>query len=360
MIASLASDLGGWTHHINPVIFSLFGLAIRWYGLAYIAGIFMGWWLLRRLARRGLVLIPAHRAEDVALIGAVGIIVGGRLGYCLFYEPSLFWTWEPHLPFWGVLMITNGGMSSHGGMIGITIAAWRISRGFRTDDGRIEGRCPFLHVGDVIAALSPFGLFFGRIANFINGELLGRIVAMPGQPAPWWAVRYPQELLTGHAPPLDPAQQMQLRRLIEANRLSPDQSDIEVIESIIARIQHGAQSLQAQLEPLLAARHPSQLYQAFAEGIVLGLILWWIWRKPRLPGVVGCWFLIVYGVLRVITEIWRLPDDNLSVQRIAGLSRGQWLSVLMVVAGVILLSVIVRRGGHKLGGWAARTTGSAA
>lgn len=352
MITTLASDLGGWTHDINPIIFTIFGLAIRWYGLAYIAGIFAGWWLLRSLARRGLVLIPASRAEDVALIGAIGIIVGGRLGYCLFYEPSLFWTFESHVPFWGVLMINRGGMSSHGGMIGIILAAWRISRGFKNDNAEIEGRSSFLHVADVIAALSPFGLFFGRLANFINGELLGKIVAMPGERAPWWAVRYPQELLTGHAPQLTLDQQIQLSHLIESNRLTPHESDTVALDRLIARIQHGAHDLQAQLEPLLAARHPSQLYQALAEGIVLGLVLWWVWRKPRLPGVVGCWFLIVYGALRVVTEIWRLPDDNLAVQRIAGLSRGQWLSVLMVLAGATILIFILRKGGEKLGGWA--------
>lgn len=350
---TLASDLGGWTHDLNPIIFTVFGLSIRWYGLSYLAGIFVGWLLLRRLARKGLVLIPSHRAEDFVLIMAFGIIIGGRLGYCLFYEPGLFWTFEPSLPFWGVLMITRGGMASHGGIIGVILAAWRISRGFGSVDGHVEGRVPFLHVGDIVAALAPFGLFFGRLANFINGELLGKIVAMPGQPAPWWAVRYPQELLTGHAPELALDQHIRLTHLIDANRL-PGEGDAAAVERMIARIQHGAPDLKAQLEPLLAARHPSQLYQAFAEGIVLGLVLWWIWRRPRVPGVVGCWFLITYGVLRVLTEFWRLPDDNLAVQRLAGLSRGQWLSVLMVLAGVAVLLWVRKLGGAKVGGWMAQ------
>ncbi|MCL4222651.1 MAG: prolipoprotein diacylglyceryl transferase [Phycisphaerales bacterium] len=349
-ILTLASDLGGWTHDLNPIIFTVFGLSVRWYGLSYLAGIFVGYLLLRRLARRGLVLIPAHRAEDFVLIMAFGIILGGRLGYCLFYEPDLLWTFEPSFPFWGVLMITRGGMASHGGMIGVILAAWRISRGFRTSDGAIEGRVPFRHVADVVAALSPFGLFFGRLANFINGELLGKIVAMPGQKAPWWAVRFPQELLTGHAPELSLDQHIRLTHLIEANRL-PNEPDAAAVERMIARLQHGAPDLQSQLEPLLAARHPSQLYQAAAEGLVLGLVLWWIWRKPRTPGVVGCWFLITYGVLRVATEFWRLPDDNLAMPRLAGLSRGQWLSVLMVLAGVGVLAWVKKVGGEKAGGW---------
>ncbi|KAA0212574.1 MAG: prolipoprotein diacylglyceryl transferase [Leptolyngbya sp. PLA3] len=349
-LLTLASDLGGWTHDLNPIIFTVFGLSVRWYGLSYLAGIFVGYLLLRRLARRNLVLIPAHRAEDFVLIMAFGIIIGGRLGYCLFYEPDLLWTFDSSFPFWGVLMIARGGMASHGGMIGVILAAWRISRGFRTNDGSIEGRTSFRHVADVVAALAPFGLFFGRLANFVNGELLGKIVALPGHPAPWWAVRYPQELLTGHAPELSLDQTMRLTHLIDANRL-PGEDDAAAVERMIARIQHGAPNLKAQLEPLLAARHPSQLYQAAAEGLILGLVLWWIWRKPRTPGVIGCWFLIIYGVLRVVTEVWRLPDDNLAVQRIAGLSRGQWLSVVMVLAGAAILFRIRKLGGEKVGGW---------
>ncbi|RMH13312.1 MAG: prolipoprotein diacylglyceryl transferase [Planctomycetota bacterium] len=353
MMSILASELGGWTHDLNGVIFSVFGLSIRWYGVSYLAGLAVGWLILRALCKRNLVMIPLERSLDVAMIVALGIIIGGRLGYCFFYEPSLLWTFESDIPFWGVLMINRGGMASHGGMIGVIIAGWRISRGFKDENGNIVGRCPPLHAMDVIAFLAPFGLFFGRLANFINGELLGKIVAMPGEHAPWWAVRFPQELLTGHRPELTLEQQMQLSRLIEANRL-PGQNDYEVIERIIMRIQHGAVDLKAQLEPLLAARHPSQLYQAFAEGIVVGLVLWWIWRKPRLPGVVGCWFMITYGLLRITTELWRLPDDNLAVQRILGLSRGQWLSVGQIIVGLVLLAIILKRGGEKLGGWATR------
>jgi phosphatidylglycerol:prolipoprotein diacylglycerol transferase len=350
MLGLLASDLGGWTHDLNPVIVSFLGISVRWYGMAYLAGLVVAWVMLRWLGKRNAVLVPPQRAEDFMVAMAFGVILGGRLGYCLFYEPSLFLTFDHAFPWWGVLMINRGGMASHGGMIGVIIACWWFARGRKSGDGPRVGAFPARHAMDIAALLVPVGMFFGRVANFINGELLGRIVAMPGEHAPWWAVRYPQELLTEHAPPLTPEQAAELYRLIDANRL-PDETDGAAIRTIIARIQHGAPDLKAQLEPLLAARHPSQLYQALAEGVVLAAVLWFVWRKPRLPGVVGSWFMITYGLLRVATELYRLPDDHLAHPRIAGLSRGQWLSVVMVLVGSVALAIIARRGGEKIGGW---------
>ncbi len=358
MISLAAHNLGGWMHDISPVLFNLFGLSIQWYGVSYLAGLFVAWLALRQLAKRNLVCIPLARVEDFMMMMAIGVIAGGRLGYCLFYAPDLFITFEPNIPFWGMLMINRGGMASHGGILGVMLVSWRVSRGFKNDEGSFEGRCPPLHVMDIAAFLVPFGMLFGRIANFVNGELLGRIVALPGEVAPWWAVRFPQELLTGHAPDLTPEQSIQLSRLIEAHRL-PDEPESVAIETMISRLQNGSADLAAQLEPLLAARHPSQLYQAAAEGLILGIVLWVIWRKPRLPGVVGCWFLITYGVLRIVTEFYRLPDDQLAVQQILGLSRGQWLSVLMILAGATILTVVIRRGGPKFGGWASRSKAAA-
>jgi len=353
MLAALAQDLGGWTHDLNPIVFTVLGISVRWYGLAYLGGLLVAWYLLRRLGKRRAVLVPPAHAEDFMVAMAFGVILGGRLGYCLFYEPALFATFEPAFPFWGVLMINRGGMASHGGIAGVIIACFWVSRGFKGEDGKRHGAFPPLHAMDIAALLVPVGMFFGRLANFINGELLGRVAAMPGEHAPWWAVRYPQELLTDHAPPLTDAQALALTQLLESNRL-PGESDSGVIRAIIERIQQGAPELKAQLEPLLAARHPSQLYQALAEGIILGAVLWIIWRRPRLPGVVGCWFLITYGVLRIATEFYRLPDDNLAVQRIAGLSRGQWLSIAMVIAGSTILTIVLRRGGERIGGWSTR------
>jgi len=341
-----APDVGGWLHDIDPFAIRITPQLIRWYGLSYMAGFVLGFLVLRALAKRGLIAIPAERVFDAIVALVVGVIVGGRLGYCLFYRPSYLWSFDGSFPFWRALAIHDGGMASHGGMIGVVIACWLISRGFRADDGQRVGRCPTLHVTDAVCLAAPFGLFFGRIANFINGELLGRIVVHPAsdERAPWWSVRYPQELLTEHGVGVErtPEQQFRLARLIDQYRTLPAESDRATIQRMIDAVQAGSAELQAQLAPLISARHPSQLYQAAAEGIAVGLVVWFIARRPRWPGVVSAWFLISYGVLRVLTEFYRLPDAHfdegagffdLTSPRPLGLSRGQWLSVAMVLAG---------------------------
>lgn len=354
--------MDAWVHDLSPWVLRISeSFGIRWYGVSYVAGFAAGWLLLRMLAQRGLVRIPADRVLDAILILVAGVLVGGRLGYCLVYRPELLVDFSGSFPFWGVLQLTKGGMASHGGIVGVIIAAWWVSRGFKTESGERVGTCPVLHVTDAVALVGPIGLGLGRLANFINGELLGKIVARPGERGPWWSVRFPQELLSGHAPELTAAQQAELSRLVIVNRLGPNEPDALVIERLIERVQAGSVETAAQLEPLLSARHPSQLYQAVAEGLVLSAVVWWVWRKPRVPGVVGAWFLISYGVLRVVTEVWRLPDAQfggaglLDAARPLGLSRGQWLSVGMVAAGAVLLVVVVRRGGERLGGWGRKT-----
>ena len=173
-------------------------------------------------------------------------------------------------------------------------------------------------------------------------------------------MRFPQELLTGHMPTLDGEQSEKLYLLFD--RVAPgwemlgDDGFAVAAERLIAAVQRGSADLARELEPLISARHPSQLYQALAEGPILLATLWFVWRKPRKPGVVGTWFLIAYGSMRFVTEFWRLPDDQLAVARIAGLSRGQWLSLLMVVAGALALGVVTRRkNAPRLGGWGAKS-----
>lgn len=350
--------LAAWLHNLGPFAFRIsqdFGL--RWYGLSYAAGFVLGWMLLRFLCKRGACLIPLDRVGDAVLLAVVGVVVGGRLGYVIFYEPSLVVKWDASSPpWWGLLMINHGGMSSHGGMIGVIIASVFIARGFKTTTGQRIGRAPLLHILDTAALIACPGLGLGRVANFINAELLGKIVAEPGQPAPWWAVKFPQERLTapmsqgGHCPDLTSQQSVMLDRLVAPFRL-PSMSFLDGYERMIVRLQSGDTALAKALDPLIAARHPSQLYQAFTDGVVVLAFAWFIARKPRLPGVVGCWFLISYGILRIITEFYRLPDAQLASPRIMGLSRGQWLSVGMVAVGCIALPIILKRGGKKLGGW---------
>src|SRR3954467_9215133 len=166
--------LAAWVHDLSPFVLKFsddFG--IRWYGLSYAASFLIAWLLLRWLASRGATSIPRERAGDVILMGVAGVVIGGRLGYVFFYQPALLWTFSHTPPWWGVLAINQGGMASHGGMIGVITAAWLVSRGFKTPDGQRVGRTSMLAVLDTFALLTPSGLLLGRLANFVNGELLG-------------------------------------------------------------------------------------------------------------------------------------------------------------------------------------------
>jgi len=347
-----------WLHDLSPWVIRLPGspIGVRWYGLSYVLGFLAAWWLVRFAASRGWTPVPRWAALDVILWAAAGAMIGGRLFYCIFYQPSLLWTFEAGFPFWGGLMINRGGMASHGGMIGVCVAAWRISRGFRDADGALVGRCPPMHVMELFALVAGPGLLLGRLANFIHGELLGRTVAGPGEPAPAWAVRFPQEHLTGHAPELTPDQQSALFGLIR--RYAPNAETFgEGYRRVLATLQEGgvdAEAIRQVLSPLVSARHPSQLYQAAAEGVVATLVVWWLWRTPRRLGLIGGAWLITYGALRIATEFARLPDDHLAAARIAGLSRGQWLSAAMILAGVFVIGLGPKLSPRRFGGWGAR------
>jgi phosphatidylglycerol:prolipoprotein diacylglycerol transferase len=330
------SLLAAWTHDLDPCAVHAFGRClVRWYGLSYVASFVAAWLILRELIRRGRTrMSDPGRAADLVFAGAVGAIAGGRIGYVLLYDPQLLWTFGSAPPWWGLLMINRGGMASHGGIVGVIVAAWWFAR---------REKIGFFHATDLVALAAPAGLFFGRLANFINGELLGRVVAPPGEPAPSWAVRYPQELLTGHAPELTLGQQAELARLASDVAPGADTAYAKLV-AVVDAVQSGAPGVAERLAPLLAARHPSQLYQAAAEGLVLGAVLWIAMARTRLVGVVGALFVLVYGALRVATEHWRLPDDHLAAPEPLGLSRGQWYSLAMIVAGVLLLWRAIKRG----------------
>jgi phosphatidylglycerol---prolipoprotein diacylglyceryl transferase len=353
--------LSAWLHNLSPFLVRFSeSFGIRWYGLSYALGFLIGWLVIRWLARIRFTPIPPERVGDVILIWVIGVIAGGRLGYVLIYQPSLLWTIEPGAPWWGLLALNQGGMASHGGILGVIIASVFIARGFKDKDGVRRGRVSVRHVLDVGALAVPFGMFLGRLANFINGELLGRVIARAGEPAPAWSIRFPQEIseehtlrLTlpkGYAPVHTDEQWRQITAIIDRFR-APSQSFDAGYHRMMEALQRGDRPLAQELSQLVSARHPSQLYQALAEGVILALVVWFVARKPRLPGIVGCWFMITYGALRVITEIWRLPDSHLQVPRILGLSRGQWLSAAMVAVGIAVLFWIRRNGGEKMGGW---------
>ncbi len=347
-----------WLHDLDPFLWRLtedFG--VRWYGLSYVAGFVIAWAIIRWLAGRGAVAIPKERAADAVLMLALCAIVGGRLGYALLYQPALLISFEKSFPWWSMVMINKGGMASHGGMAGVMVACFWISRGFKDETGRRVGACPPLHIADVAVMVAPFGIFLGRLANFVNGELLGRVVAPYGEPGPRWGVKFPQEALERFGELSEQQQHLLIGFVNRAEfatdvmqAADPDRAFASRFRELLSRIQQGDAALARELEPIINTRAPSQLLQALAEGLIAGLVVWFIARVPRKPGVVGCWFLMVYGVGRVLTEFVRLPDAHLTTQHILGLSRGQWLSVLMVILGAVLAFVLSKRG-EPMGGW---------
>jgi phosphatidylglycerol---prolipoprotein diacylglyceryl transferase len=248
----------------NPVAISLGPVSIHWYGLMYLMA-FMQFLLLGRLslARKHIAAygFTYKELEDILFAGVVGVILGGRLGYIIFYMPSYYLA---H-PF-DVLKVWEGGMSFHGGFLGVLLAMFWSAKKYQKT---------FFEITDFIAPLIPFGLAFGRLGNFINGELWGRPTDLP------WAMIFPQ---------------------------SGD----------------------------LLARHPSQLYQFAGEGLCLGIFLWWYARKPRPVGQISGVFLLGYGLFRFLAEFAREPDNFLGLLSF-GLSMGQWLSLPMILLGFFLL-----------------------
>ncbi|OAD41984.1 prolipoprotein diacylglyceryl transferase [Hydrogenophaga crassostreae] len=251
---------------IDPIALQLGPLAIHWYGLTYLAAFGLFVWLGgRRLSHEPFasVKLPQPWArrdvEDILFLGVLGVVLGGRIGYCLFYKPAYYLSHPLE-----VFFVWQGGMSFHGGLLGVMVAmVWY---------ARSRGR-PFLEVMDFLAPCVPTGLAAGRMGNFINGELWGR-VADPSLP---WGMVF-----------------------------------------------RGAGDL---------PRHPSQIYQFLLEGMLLFALLWLYARKPRARGQVAAMFVLGYGVFRFIAEFFRQPDDHLGLLAL-GMSMGQWLCVPMIVGGL--------------------------
>jgi len=254
----------------DPVAFWIGPLPVRWYGLMYLLGFVLFLSLGRLRARDAWRGFSPREVEDLLFWGVFGVILGGRLGYVLFYRPGYYLENPLEIP-----MLWKGGMASHGGILGVLIVLWLFAH-FRQKR--------FFQVTDFAVPLMPIGLAAGRMGNFINGELWGR----PADPRVWpWAMIFPQ-----------------------AHDGIP--------------------------------RHPSQLYQFALEGLLLFVVLWWFSRKPRVPGVVSSLFLIGYGLLRIIAEFAREPDDFLGLLA-WHLSMGQWLSIPLVLAGAIMLPLLLWR-----------------
>jgi phosphatidylglycerol:prolipoprotein diacylglycerol transferase len=259
-----------WVHNLSPFLIEFSnGFGIRYYGLAYIAGFIAAGWLMHLYGRRGKTTIRGEQITDLMTYVVIGVLVGGRVGYFLLYQND--WLMRDPLAFFRVW---EGGMASHGGFVGVLVALWWWSR---------KRGAPLLHVADVIVSTAPLGLFFGRIANFINGELWGKVTDFK------YAVIFPQS--------------------------APRNTPVMLIEP----------------------RHASQLYEAALEGAVLfALMQWRVWKSDVLqtrPGRLSGEFLIAYAVLRMIGEHFREPDASL----LFGVSRGTFYSVFLIVAGIGLI-----------------------
>lgn len=254
---------------IDPIIFSLGPIALRWYGLMYLLGFVAAYWLGARRTKHSGAPLNVEQLSDLLFNGFLGVVLGGRIGYVFFYQWDQFVANPLYL-----FRIWEGGMSFHGGLLGVLVAFGLYAR---------KLKLPYFIVADFIAPLVPPGLFFGRIGNFINGELWGREAAADVP----WAMRF-------------------------------------------------------HTDPLALARHPSQLYEALLEGLLLFIILYWFSAKSRPRMAVSGVFALGYGGFRFIVEYFREPDAHLGLQAL-GLSRGQWLCVPLIVLGLGLIVAAYRR-----------------
>jgi phosphatidylglycerol:prolipoprotein diacylglycerol transferase len=303
--------LGYYVHDLSPFLLDFGnGIGLRWYGLAYVAAFVAAYWLCIRLAREGYSdLAPAQVGDFITGVALFGVILGGRLGYMVFYDWAAF-SANPLVifKFW------DGGMSSHGGMLGVVIFTFVYSR---------MKHVSWLNIGDNLVVTAPIGLFFGRCANFINGELFGRVASAP------WAVQFPKELYD--APP----ETVQLA-LAEARGINPQWT---AVANIVENVRYSP-ALREHLAATLSPRHPSQIYEAFLEGIVLFLLLLILRTRFRLPnGVLTGMFFIAYAFLRIIGEMFREPDAPLTM----ALTRGQFLSLFLVLLGAAFIVQAVRK-----------------
>ncbi len=338
-----------WLHDLDPFALQIDGFpggGLRWYGLSYLAGFLVGYLLLRRVARVGTSPMKPGQVADFVVTVAIGIVIGGRLGYVLFYQPALLVQFTGDVPFWGVFAINQGGMASHGGILGgiagCGFFAWR-------------QRYPFAHMLDLMAFGGPVGLLFGRIANFINGELYGRECAADFP----LAVKFPQEMLDwlprtladGSKTPPDP-NLIELSRQMTARLQFTAPSDFKLIEYVIAKVQQGDPAVRGLVEPLLTPRYPSQLFAGLTEGVVVFAVLLVLYRRPVKPGLIGGAFCISYALMRVVNEFFRMPDAHLMADHVMPkVTRGQWLSVGLLVLGIVTVVLAQRSKQDKLGGW---------
>ncbi len=311
-------------HNWDPVIFQLTdAIAVRWYGVAYMLGFVIGFFLLCRLARKNLYPIPEEKLSDfITWVALIGVLLGGRLGYVLFYmlpnEGIGYILNDPTV----IVRVWEGGMASHGGMLGVVAYAIYYAR---------KHKLPWPAVLDGLAIVAPVGLFFGRLANFINGELYGNIVPVGSK----CGMIFPTELLqseflfnrVAHSILSDSALQesitnagYQIPAILSPEWIITCARHVPELENLIAKIMIGH------------SRYPSQLYEAATEGLLLFAILWCVrifWKRAY-NGIFCGIFCIVYSIARIACEEFREPDSPFTF----GLTRGQFLSTFLILLGV--------------------------
>lgn len=303
--------LSYYLHNLDPFIFRIWdNVGPRWYGMAYVLAFVCGYVFLRWLARRGYLDLSESAVGDlITWIALFGVMLGGRLGYVFLYRPEML-----RDPL-SILRVWEGGMSSHGGILGIVVFSLIYAR---------RHKLKWTNLGDNIVVAAPIGLFFGRCANFINGELYGRVASVP------WAMQFPKELL-------EPSNRVEAGRALEAcQQIDPS---LRSVESIIEAVRTNPQVADI-LRGILTPRHPSQLYEALLEGLLLFLILWFVRTRMRTPnGVLTGLFLACYSIFRIIAENFREPDAAM----IGMFTRGQFFSFFLVAIGIAFIIVARRR-----------------
>ena len=291
--------LAYYLHDLDPIIFRIYdNVGPRWYGLAYVLAFISSFLLFFWLAKHGYADLSVAKVGDFITGAALfGVIIGGRVGYVFLYNPEML-----RAPM-SILRVWEGGMSSHGGMIGLLLFTLYYAH---------RHKISWRNLGDNLVVTAPIGLFFGRCANFINGELYGRATRVP------WAMQFPKELLD-HPTEAN-------RAIASCTAIDPS---LTTAEAIVASV-HRQPEVATTLRSILTPRHPSQLYEAFFEGVVLFAILWFVRTRTRQPnGMLTGLFFVCYAIFRIVIEYFREPDATL----IGPFTRGQFFSFFLIVIG---------------------------
>lgn len=296
--------LATYLHSFGPFVFRIGGEGPRWYGLSYVLSALVGFWLYRHLAKRGYTdVAPEKVADFITWTGLFGVLLGGRVGWILFYGIK-----EQHDNPWWMLEVWKGGMSSHGGILALVLVTYVLSRRWKIS---------WTSIGDTLCVVATTGLFLVRCANFINGELIGK----PADVSLPWAVQFPRELLDTE---------------IGREEIGPMVSGAlqRPLGDIVETIPRNAETNRVLAESL-TPRHPSQIYEALLEGVLMFAVLWFMRTRCRVPrGVLTGTFFILYATVRIIGEMFREPDPAWAV---GSFSAGQFLSLFMYGIGAAFI-----------------------